>query len=563
MPKTLTQYDIFIGSPGGLGEERKRFKAALEKVTRMHAAHKQVLFHAVGWEDTLNGAGRPQSIINAELERCDYAVFVLHERWGMPPGGRHSSGTEEEFTLAEKLYQDTKIRQIALFFKAVDGDKSRTPEEQRQLDKVLAFKARITKGRRYLYKIYDTPDQFAEILEAHLGKWLHDHTDPAGTLLTSDSIMNSSAVAAKGDIPVPVITPDFDYWIVEAKKLVDGVTSDHAAVLFCARKAVDMARSDLEWAEATHVCGIARLHLGEQGAALTLFTTIADRFSAATDAKRRGRHAWALIGKGSALGQLGRKEEEVAVYDDVLARFGAAPEAPLREGVARALFNKGVTLSELGRNDEAVAVYDDVLARFGAAPEAPLREQVARAFVNKGFRLGQLGRGEEEIAAYDDVLARFGTAPEAPLREGVARALVNKGVRLEQLGRGEEAVAVCDDVLARFGTAPEVPIREQVANVLVSKGVRLGQLGHSEEAVTVYDDVLARFDAAPEAPLREWVASALFNKGVTLGQLDRGEEAVAVCDDMLARFGAAPEAPLRERVAAAKRLKAALLRRKG
>jgi len=104
------------------------------------------MFHPVGWEDTLGGVGRPQALINDDLKQCDYAVFVLHDRWGSPTGGGYTSGTEEEWTLAEELYVENKIRNIALFFKTVDSRQLRDPGKQ--LEAVLAFKKRIEEEKR-------------------------------------------------------------------------------------------------------------------------------------------------------------------------------------------------------------------------------------------------------------------------------------------------------------------------------------------------------------------------------------------------------------------------------
>jgi Domain of unknown function (DUF4062) len=122
-------------------EERKKFRHVLEKCSAHHGYEKDVMFHPVGWEDTIGGAGRPQEQINEDLERCDYAVFVLHDRWGSPTGSGDTSGTEEEWALAEELYKATKIRNVALFFKQVDAGKLRDPGER--LKPLLAFKKEI------------------------------------------------------------------------------------------------------------------------------------------------------------------------------------------------------------------------------------------------------------------------------------------------------------------------------------------------------------------------------------------------------------------------------------
>lgn len=117
MPKSLTQYRVFIGSPGGLDVERECFRNKLEKFSVLHAEPQGVLFHPVGWEHTLGGVGQPQTLINEDLKQCDYAVFVLHDRWGSPTGGGYTSGTEAEWALAEELYKSNRILNIALFLK--------------------------------------------------------------------------------------------------------------------------------------------------------------------------------------------------------------------------------------------------------------------------------------------------------------------------------------------------------------------------------------------------------------------------------------------------------------
>src|SRR5271166_3214153 len=544
MPKFLTQYRVFIGSPRGLDDERKGFRDTLEKFNRYHGKPAGVLFDPVGWEDTIGGVGRPQELINDDLRQCDYAVFVLHDRWGTPTGSGHSSGTEEEWELAELLYKERKIRNVGLFFKHISG----LPDPD-QLKKVLEFRGTIEKEKRHLSRPYSDVNEFCDVLEGYLAKWLRDHLGDIGGPSVGGLVpISPIASAVSPTIPAP---PDFKYWITEAGKLFTAETPNYSAALFCAEKGLEAAASDMEWVEAKDTLGVALFYLNKLDHAIGTFSEIIERAASSSDADMRASRARALFNKGFTLGQLGRSEEAIAVYDEVVARFGAAPEFPLREQVASALVARGWTLDQLDRSEEAIATFDDVVARFGAAPELLLREHVAKALVDKGFRLGQLDRREEAIALYDDVVIRFGAAPELPLRKQVATALVNKGSRLSELDRCEAAIAVFDDMVARFGAAPELPVREQVAKALFNKGVTLGQLNRYEEAVAAFDEVVARFGAAPELPLREKVAKSLFNKGVRLGQLDRSEEEIAVYEEIVARFGTAPELSLRERVASA------------
>ena len=556
MPKSLTQYRVFIGSPGGLEEERKRFGALLEKYSKLHGEPAGVVFHPVGWEDTLGGVGRPQELINQDLEPCDFAIFVFHDRWGTPTGSGKSSGTEEELEIAERLYAETKLRNIILFFKRVDARQLRDPGEQ--LKKVLEFKKKIESDKKYLFQQYADADEFRDAVEAHLARWLRDQgatgkelASPAPTAVTGSAQLVQRADKA----------PSFNFWIAEAERLLIGDSKDLAGAIFCAQKAVASAASDDDWANATNTLGRAQF-ADDPGRAYRTFGEVADRFSDASNLERRKWFALALVNKAVTLGSLNRSEEEIAVYDDVIARFGAATEVTLKEQLARALFNKGAALGDLKRSEEAIAIYDDVVARFGMATDASLRELIAGALVNKGAALGTLNRNQEAIAVYDDVVARFETAAEAALSERFAKALFNKGVALDALNRSEDAITIYDDVVARFGAAMEDALRERVAKALVNKGVALGVLNRSGEEVAVYDDVVARFGTAPELALKEQVAKALFNKGVTLSSLNRSEDAITAYEDVVTRFGAATEAELKRLAAMAEEALRALKQRK-
>jgi len=420
MPKTISQYSVFIGSPGGLAKERARFRASLDRFSLHHARDKGVLFHPVGWEDTIGGAGRPQALINDDLQLCDYAVFVLHDRWGSPTGDGHTSGTEEEWALAEELYRANKIRNIALFFKQVDTGRIADPGDQ--LKRVLAFQQRIEQEKRYLFKQYRTLDEFVDALDGHLAQWLRDHEKAKTEPSLSDQAPAVAAVASN------LQSPTFDYWLAEAKK---SLNDDNAGALFCASKAINAAKSDIEWAEAKNYWAIAQSYLGKVDETLSAFSMIAERFATSLDADRRFWCAQALVNKAITLGKLGRGEDKISGYDEVISQFGESTELPLRELVARALVNKGAGLGALDRSEDEISVYDEVLARFGASTELPLRAQVARALVNKGCRLEMLGRTEDAISLYDEVIARFDASEEPLAREHVMRAMELRSALVE------------------------------------------------------------------------------------------------------------------------------------
>ena len=382
MVKTLTQYRVFIASPGGLEPERRCFRDKLDKFTVHHAECRDVVFHPVGWEEALGSAGRPQALINKDLEQCDYAVFVLHDRWGSPTGSGHTSGTEEEWIIAEDLYKASKIRNIALFFKSVDPGKLRDPGLQ--LSKVLEFKKRIEDEKRYLFRQFETIDMFGETIEAHLARWLRDHEGQGAAIERLSLGHSPSSIAVSPSTPSGASGPGYQYWIDEAIRLVNETPPDGAGCLFCADRAILLAPDAVENARARSIKGSGHLAQGATDLALS-------------------------------------------VYDSIFHDLRSATEPALRVQFAKALFNKGVTLGTLGRGVDAAAVFDEVIARFGAASELELRQPVAKALVNKGFRLGTLGRGEDAAAVYDEVIARFGAATETELVEIVKQAKLNIG----------------------------------------------------------------------------------------------------------------------------------------
>jgi hypothetical protein len=107
---------VFIASPGGLENERVAAKRIMDEINQSHAENWGCQFKLVGWEATLPGNSRAQSLINQDLDKCEYFVGLLWNHWGSKPDDRDSkftSGFEEEFerakARAEKSLADSVI----------------------------------------------------------------------------------------------------------------------------------------------------------------------------------------------------------------------------------------------------------------------------------------------------------------------------------------------------------------------------------------------------------------------------------------------------------------------
>jgi tetratricopeptide (TPR) repeat protein len=241
MANDLRAYRVFIASPSGLAQERQSFRMSLAQYNEDEALERGVSFWPVGWEDTLGGVGRPQSLINEDIKRCDYFVLVLCDRWGSPPSagsGAFTSGTEEEYHVARTCLADASMpmRQIVVLFKGVSERQLSDPGDQ--LKKVLAFRRQIEAEKQLLFHTFDVTDEFGRIIRRHLAHWVRDHES------------NKQPTAAPA--PVPVVAPEpsesatrvyssIDELLVDAENLAREGRAVEAEALFA--RAVVNSRS--------------------------------------------------------------------------------------------------------------------------------------------------------------------------------------------------------------------------------------------------------------------------------------------------------------------------------
>lgn len=178
MANDIRAFRVFIASPSGLATERQSFRATLTQYNEDEALDRGVSFWPVGWEDTLGGVGRPQSLINEDIKRCDFFVLVLYDRWGSPPSagsGAFTSGTEEEYHVARACLADNSMpmRAMVVLFKGVSERQLSDPGDQ--LKKVLAFRKQVEMEKQLLFHAFDVPDEFVRVVRRHLGQWVRDH----------------------------------------------------------------------------------------------------------------------------------------------------------------------------------------------------------------------------------------------------------------------------------------------------------------------------------------------------------------------------------------------------
>jgi hypothetical protein len=167
MPRQLTLYRVFVASPSGLQPERSVFYKTLSEFNATEGLQRGLYFEPVGWELTLAGMGRPQALINEDVESADFFVMLMADRYGSPSGS-YRSGTEEEFAIATKLLEAGALRDLAVFFKEIPSTQLADPE---QLHRVLKFRQKLEEEKKLLYGTFDSENTLARSLRRLLQAW--------------------------------------------------------------------------------------------------------------------------------------------------------------------------------------------------------------------------------------------------------------------------------------------------------------------------------------------------------------------------------------------------------
>src|SRR5258708_40168340 len=121
MDSQIRLFRVFIASPSDLAEERKTLRVVVDYINSICSKETAWRVELLGWEDTLPGAGRPQELINADLDKADLFIGCLWQRWGSISGKHGKTGFEEEFDRSLERRAKDGSPEMWLFFKDVDA----------------------------------------------------------------------------------------------------------------------------------------------------------------------------------------------------------------------------------------------------------------------------------------------------------------------------------------------------------------------------------------------------------------------------------------------------------
>ncbi|WP_153787064.1 DUF4062 domain-containing protein [Pseudomonas sp. EMN2] len=201
---------FFLASPGDLDEERKIVKNVIDDLNLMLGAKLSILIELVGWEDTGSKTGRPQALINKELERCDVFIGLIWKRWGTPPDteGKFTSGFEEEFYVASEGHKKCKKPLMSLFFKEVEQQLLIDPGEH--LQKVLKFRKKIIDEKEILFETFKEKEDLERLVRRCITKYALEYIEfSTPDTLEAQNPENIEKPTKTGNGPFPTLSANF------------------------------------------------------------------------------------------------------------------------------------------------------------------------------------------------------------------------------------------------------------------------------------------------------------------------------------------------------------------
>jgi len=172
MTETRRIIRVFLASPGDLQDERKAVPRVVEELNVILANRLGYQVELVGWEDTVSKYGRPQQIINLEVDRCDLFIGMMWKKWGTPPdnNGDYTSGFHEEFERATGRREASQKPEISLFFKEIDDEF--LADKGPDLTRVLDFRNGIISRKSVLYQPFNSLHQIESLTRKCIADFL-------------------------------------------------------------------------------------------------------------------------------------------------------------------------------------------------------------------------------------------------------------------------------------------------------------------------------------------------------------------------------------------------------
>lgn len=163
---------VFVACPGDVSSERDTVGQIFETLNKTLGEREHVRFESVNWKSNSfpSFGDDPQALLNlqiAEMSKYDLFVGIMWNKFGTPTP-RAGSGTEEEFNLAVKSFEQNGKPHIMFYFNQAPSN-FESSEALSQKSEVLLFKKNLQ--TKALTANYDGTDNFEKVFRTHVEQW--------------------------------------------------------------------------------------------------------------------------------------------------------------------------------------------------------------------------------------------------------------------------------------------------------------------------------------------------------------------------------------------------------
>lgn len=471
LPDDIRTYRVFVIAPPSLRAEWHTVRGTILTMSEGVALRRGAVFVPVDEGNTPGGAPRPRAMVEQDLRQCDFAVFVLADRWRDRSEVREAGeglDVEAAYELARECLEDRDfpMREILVAFRGVPKEKLDRPNFH--LAQIMSFRRSIERDAGHHIEQFVNVDGLADIVRARVDRWLNEHVEA----LEGEKVAGGRPVTANDETSLDLKSEDTGFDVFAP-------TSPKANLLHEAIRLADAGR--LAGAEACYGLAVARgddprafleygkflRRVGRIAQAEAQFQRALDYATHARDDKLKAR---AML----QLGLLAQTRGDFELAEQFENKSLAISEMISdNKGLAESYSSMG--LIHKSRGDLARA---ELMLRQALAIEERLGRAggIANGYCNLGLisrRLGDLSRAEELLRRALEIDRKYGRT------ESIANNCSNLGLVLVARNRLDEAEEMIRKALA---IDESIARMEGMANDYANLGLLLRARGRLDEA---------------------------------------------------------------------------------
>ncbi|MCD5313556.1 tetratricopeptide repeat protein [Kineosporia babensis] len=418
---------VFLASPGGLADEREACRRLITEYNERDSLQSRSSFFLHAWEDAPGGVGRPQELINAKLDECDFTLLLMGDWWGSPPDneGAHTSGTEEEFYRSLELLakEDAPMRDIFVAFKAIPPAQLRDPGPS--LQTVLAFRQRLEASKQIMYETFDSLENLEHRVRRRLVEW----AKPLETKIAKKVTLPGPDTAGSGT------GASKEDYLRSAREEARAKLLTQADTSYALATREGDPDALLEYAKFMRRTGRFEQALDLNQQVISSSTTASLQTPAETAAR-----VSALANNGVIRRKQGKFADSLFALTEAVA---TSKQGHLEKSdeYCYALDNLGYTLLQLNRPDEALQAFQESYEVREAHGDSDKKAQSA---VNLGRQLLMHSKFAEALSHFEESDQLLLNSQDHHLRANAKAGLAES---LIELGRDEEAMPAVREAL--------------------------------------------------------------------------------------------------------------------